>query len=131
VVDTSVIFAVMAGDPESARFHQLLLDGEASISVASVVELGRVAMHRLGADGVAEVRALVGDYGIAVVELDVAQMELALAAMLAFGKGRAAPPAVLNFGDLFSYALAKALGQPLLFKGNDFVVTDVTPALPP
>lgn len=43
-----------------------------------------------------------------------------------FGKGRHA--AALNFGDCFSYALAKARNQPLLFKGNDFSLTDITAA---
>jgi ribonuclease VapC len=46
-------------------------------------------------------------------------------ALLDFGKGRRRPPAVLNFGDLFAYALAKRLGLPLLYKGDDFARTDV------
>jgi len=54
---------------------------------------------------------------------------LAIAAAVAFGRGRGAPPAVLNYGDLFSYALAKALDLPLLYKGQDFAATDVRPAL--
>jgi ribonuclease VapC len=130
VADTSAIFAIMAEEPEGARFHELLLDGEALMSVASVVELGRVAMHRFGSEGVGEAKALIEEYGITVVEVDREQMEIALAAMVAFGKGRGAPPAVLNFADLFSYALAQALLLPLLFKGEEFAATDITPALP-
>jgi ribonuclease VapC len=53
---------------------------------------------------------------------------LARQAFSEFGKGR--HPAGLNFGDCFSYALAKATGEPLLFKGDDFRKTDVIPALP-
>jgi ribonuclease VapC len=45
-----------------------------------------------------------------------------------FGKG-SGHPAQLNFGDCFAYALAKVTGEPLLFKGSDFVHTDVTPAV--
>src|SRR3712207_6936061 len=45
--------------------------------------------------------------------------------MVAYGKGRGEPPAVLNFGDLFGYALAKERGLPLLFKGEDFTQTDI------
>jgi ribonuclease VapC len=52
---------------------------------------------------------------------------LARQAFLDFGKGR--HPAGLNFGDCFSYALAKITGEPLLFKGEDFKQTDITPAL--
>ena len=47
-------------------------------------------------------------------------------ALVAFGKGR--HKAALNFGDCFAYALAKASGEPLLFKGNDFALTDITAA---
>lgn len=53
--------------------------------------------------------------------------ELARQALLDFGKGR--HKAGLNFGDCFSYALAKATGEPLLFKGNDFSMTDIAAAL--
>jgi len=57
------------------------------------------------------------------------QVEIAVDAFRRFGKGR--HPAGLNFGDCFSYALAKATGEPLLFKGDDFIHTDVTAALVP
>jgi ribonuclease VapC len=52
---------------------------------------------------------------------------LAYAAWKQYGKGR--HPAALNFGDCFSYALAKRLGEPLLFKGDDFSKTDLQSAL--
>ena len=61
--------------------------------------------------------------------LDERQAEIALAAMDRYGKGRGAEPAVLNYGDLFSYALAKARDLPLLYKGDDFARTDVRSAL--
>ena len=54
------------------------------------------------------------------------QGELARQALLDFGKGR--HKAGLNCGDCFSYALARAAGEPLLFKGNDFSQTDISPA---
>jgi ribonuclease VapC len=66
-------------------------------------------------------------YGIEPVPVDVAQVALARGAMLAYGKGRGEAPAALNFGDLFAYALAKQLRLPLLFKGDDFLATDVVP----
>jgi ribonuclease VapC len=61
---------------------------------------------------------------VAVVAVDVEQGEIARQAFSRFGKGRHA--AGLNFGDCFSYALAQALGEPLLYKGEDFSLTDVT-----
>ena len=63
------------------------------------------------------------------VSTDLDLSGAALAAYLLFGKGR--HPARLNLGDCFAYALAKSLGAPLLFKGNDFTQTDVTSALQP
>jgi len=64
------------------------------------------------------------DAGIQIVPVDVVQLGLARAGFRAYGKGR--HPASLNFGDCFAYALAKALGEPLLAKGNDFPKTDVS-----
>jgi ribonuclease VapC len=61
--------------------------------------------------------------GIEIVPVDVDQVRIARDAFRRFGKGR--HPASLNFGDCFSYALAKALGEPLLFKGGDFARTDI------
>ncbi|WP_250855318.1 type II toxin-antitoxin system VapC family toxin [Anabaena sp. PCC 7938] len=60
---------------------------------------------------------------ITIVPFTVEQAQLASAALLKFGKGR--HPAKLNMGDCFSYALAKSTNQPLLFKGNDFIHTDI------
>jgi ribonuclease VapC len=54
------------------------------------------------------------------------QAAIARRAYRAFGKGR--HPAALNFGDCFAYALAVSVGEPLLYKGNDFGLTDVEKA---
>lgn len=58
----------------------------------------------------------------------VSEMGVAYAAFVAFGKG-SGHPAGLNFGDVFSYALAKMRGLSLLYKGDDFARTDVASAL--
>jgi ribonuclease VapC len=70
---------------------------------------------------------LVERAGIEVVGVDIEQGELARRAFARYGKGRHA--AGLNFGDCFAYALAQALGESLLFKGDDFSQTDVVAAL--
>jgi ribonuclease VapC len=62
------------------------------------------------------------------VAVDREQAELGREAYRRFGRGR--HPAGLNFGDCFSYALAQVSGEPLLFKGGDFALTDVRPAIP-
>jgi ribonuclease VapC len=58
--------------------------------------------------------------------VDERQATLARAAWRAFGKGR--HPAALNFGDCFSYALARVSGEPLLFTGGDFALIDIVGA---
>ena len=63
-----------------------------------------------------------------IIPVDESLVRIARAAHQAFGRGH--HPARLNFGDCFSYALAKQAGEPLLFKGNDFRQTDIVPALP-
>ena len=106
-----------------------MLDNEPLISAAGLVELGRVMTGRLRAAGMEDFRSLISDYRLRVVPVDEVQAHLAVEAAVRYGKGRGAPPAVLNYGDLFSYALAKALDLPLLYKGRDFAATDVRSAL--
>lgn len=67
---------------------------------------------------------LLRDMTITLVPVDETQVRIAREAYRDFGKG-SGHPAQLNFGDCFAYALAKATGEPLLFKGNDFSHTDV------
>ena len=68
----------------------------------------------------------------ASVDLVAVTAEHAIAARRAWRRyGRGNHPAALNFGDCFAYALAETTGEPLLFKGSDFALTDVRVALPP
>lgn len=78
---------------------------------------------RYGDKGIEKLNILLDELAITVVSFSPEQAELATEAFLRFGKGR--HPAKLNMGDCFSYALAKSIGQPLLFKGNDFSQTDI------
>ncbi len=71
--------------------------------------------------------ALIADARIVIEQVTARQARLALDAFMRFGKGRG-HPARLNYGDCFSYALAKDVGEPLLFKGRDFPHTDVMSA---
>jgi ribonuclease VapC len=102
----------------------------AIISAGNMIEIYRVvqarARHRL-----ADVDALVAQLLLHIAPVDAAQTRLARDGMERFGKGRGTPPAVLNFGDLFAYALARAMRAPLLYKGDDFRATNVVPAWSP
>lgn len=85
-------------------------------------------MHaKTGEDGVSDLDDLLAAAGVRCVAVDHSQALLAREAFARYGKGQAPPG--LNFGACFTYALAKATGRPLLFKGTDFTRTDITAAL--
>ncbi|MEW9309496.1 MULTISPECIES: type II toxin-antitoxin system VapC family toxin [Labrys] len=124
ILDTSAVVAILYREPEAAAYVQRIHDAEiCRISVASYVELSMVIENQLGSEGMRQAEAFFRRAGIVVEPVTIDQGELARQAFLDFGKGR--HKAGLNFGDCFSYALAKAMGEPLLFKGNDFGQTDV------
>ena len=119
--------AILYREPEAEAFVQLIHDAdECRISVASYVEISMVIENQLGLEGMRQAEAFFRRAGIAIEPLTLEQGELARQAFLDFGKGR--HKAGLNYGDCFSYALARATGEPLLFKGNDFSQTDISPA---
>lgn len=128
ILDTSAVVAVLYREPEAAAFAQIIHDADAPcrISVANYVELSIVIENQLGPDGMRQAEAFFRRAGIVIEPVTVDHGELARQAFLDFGKGR--HKAGLNFGDCFSYALAKATGEPLLFKGDDFRQTDIKAA---
>jgi len=126
VVDTSAIVAVLFGDEGSAEIERHLLENHCVMSAATRVELGIVIEAKAGPAGTQLLEELQQRLEIEVMALDAGTAEEALVCWRRFGKGR--HPAGLNLGDTFSYALARRLGHPLLFVGDDFAQTDV--ALP-
>jgi ribonuclease VapC len=93
------------------------------LSAATLVEASMVIESRTGIEGGRDLDLFIYRAGIEIVPVDAEQAELARIAWRKYGKGR--HPACLNYGDCFSYALAKATGEPLLFKGSDFSGTDI------
>jgi ribonuclease VapC len=124
VIDTSVLLAVLFGDPDAGSLLETLLaQPHLHLSIGSRLETSLVAEgSRFGAP-VDAVDQLIVQLGVVVVPFDDAQLHWALRGWRLYGKGR--HRAGLNLGDCFSYALAKALDRPLLFKGDDFCHTDV------
>ncbi|MET0400323.1 MAG: type II toxin-antitoxin system VapC family toxin [Longimicrobiaceae bacterium] len=123
VLDPSALIAYLKAEPEATRLQQAMIAASTlSLSAASLVEAGMVT-EKLRGGGSLDLDVLLVQLHVSIVPFTEAQAELARAAFRRFGKGR--HPAGLNFGDCFSYALARALGQPLLFVGNDFSQTDV------
>ncbi|MFN6517619.1 MAG: type II toxin-antitoxin system VapC family toxin [Nostoc sp. CreGUA01] len=124
VIDTSVILAIIYAEPEELIFIQLIDETEdCLLSSPSYVEASIVLGTKHGQQGVEKLNLLIQALCITIIPFSVEQAQLASEAFLKFGKGR--HPAKLNMGDCFSYALAKSTNQPLLFKGNDFIHTDI------
>lgn len=129
IVDTSVLAAILFDEPEKARFAEILASAERSaISAGNWLELTTVLARRGRHDLIEPAERLRGRLTIVVTAVSPAQAELARDAYLSFGKG-SGHRAQLNFGDCFAYALAEDAGEPLLFKGDDFAHTDITPAI--
>jgi ribonuclease VapC len=127
VLDTSAIVAILSNEPERERFIGLI--GSAPIrrlSAANRVEASLVIEGRKRAAGRADLDLFLSEAEVEIVPVTLEQAELACAAFRRYGKGR--HPAGLNFGDVFAYALARATGEPLLFKGADFARTDIPSA---
>ncbi|MGX1787766.1 type II toxin-antitoxin system VapC family toxin [Bosea sp. NPDC055332] len=129
VVDSSAIIAILRSEPEQDRLLAGLNTSSANFcSMVTFVESFMVSTNRNADAPVVLHLRLLDDLGIETVPLDQKQAVLAAEAFLRFGKGR--HPAKLNLGDCFSYALAKSLNAPLLYKGEDFGLTDIAAAVP-
>ncbi|MEC5289598.1 type II toxin-antitoxin system VapC family toxin [Aurantimonas sp. C2-6-R+9] len=129
VVDSSAIVAVTNAEPEAERITRLIVnDDEVSISAATFVETAIVIRSQHGSQGVRRLHEMMEDMVLRTHPFNVRQADLAIEAYRRFGRGSGSP-ARLNFGDCFSYALARSLDAPLLFKGDDFFHTDIEPAL--
>lgn len=124
VIDTSAILAILWGEPEARRIVVALTQAnERLISAATKVETNVVIISRGHAEGMQQLDLLLAKIQPEIATVTTKQVSIARVAFQRFGRGR--HTARLNFGDCFSYALAKDTGQPLLFKGNDFSRTDL------
>ena len=129
VLDTSAIIATINNEPDSSRYRAAMLGAESLLmSSIAVLETRIVLFARLGPDAADAFDQLLEQAGIVVVPFDDETARVAFDAFRRFGKGQG-HPAQLNIVDCAVYALAKSRSQPLLFKGDDFVRTDILPAL--
>ena len=124
VIDTSALVAIFFAEPERQKFlAAITAAGSRLVSASSVLETGIVLEARQGEAAGREFDLFVVRANLQIVPVDAEQADLARSAWRKFGKGR--HPAGLNFGDCFSYALARLTGEPLLAKGADFAGTDI------
>lgn len=128
VIDTSAIAAILFDEPDRAVFVAAIDTAAVRlVSTASLVEATLVVEGRKGPRAAGLVDRFVEDGEIELVPVTTEHARLACGAFRAYGRGRHA--AALNLGDCFAYALAKATGEPLLFKGEDFARTDLSSAI--
>ncbi len=130
ILDTSAIIAILRDEPEAARFAKAIEEAShRRISAVNYVE--GAAVIDGSRDPVASRRYddLLREARVMIEPVTEAQARIAREAYRDFGKG-SGHPAKLNFGDCFAYALARDVAEPLLYKGEDFLHTDVAPALP-
>lgn len=130
IIDTSAIIAILRDEPDAMSCAQAIVDAMTRrVSAVNFVESAVVI--DAGRDPIATRRfdEFVREANISIEPVTERQAQIARDAYRDFGKS-SGHPAKLNFGDCFAYALAKAFGEPLLSKGNDFAQTDIVSALP-
>ena len=124
ILDTSALVAILFQEPEAEKFARLILAADiCRLSVANQLELAIVLERQARPDAARQAEAFLRAAAIVVEPVTLQQGALARQAYYDFGRSR--HRARLNFGDCFAYALAKAMDEPLLFKGREFVQTDV------
>lgn len=129
IVDASAILAVLLREPEELDFVDVLTSSpsKASLSPVNFLEVA-IRVDRGDMPEVSErLETILARMNIEVAEITAEQAHLARDAYRRYGRGN--HPAKLNLGDCFAYALAKARGEPLLYKGGDFRLTDVEAAV--
>ena len=128
ILDTSAVIAILRDETDAAQFAEAIEDAENRrmsavnyVEAAAVIDSSRdpIASRRLD--------DLLRAAEVKIETVTYSQARIAREAYRDFGRG-SGHPAKLNFGDCFAYALAKEMGEPLLFKGDDFPHTDVESA---
>ena len=129
IVDSSALVAVIKREPDWLELSQrieaadsLRISAASYLETAIVLDRLRDPVHSAGLDD------LLLDLGMVIEPVTVEQAKIARQAYRDYGKG-SGHPAALNFGDCFSYALAREKREPMLWKGGDFGHTDIRPAI--
>jgi ribonuclease VapC len=124
VIDSSALVAILFGEPEATGFVDAIAEaGPRLMSAANLLEAAIVVDNQIGPEAGRQLDRFVEQARIEVAPVTERHARIARQAYLDYGRGN--HPAKLNFGDCFAYALAKATGEPLLFKGDDFEQTDI------
>lgn len=129
IIDTSALIAILRNEPEASKCARAIASADARrVSAVSYVEAAVVIDASRNPVASRRFDDLVREAQLTIEPVTEDQARVAREAYRDFGKG-SRHRAALNFGDCFAYALAKVTGEPLLFKGDDFSHTDVSPAI--
>jgi ribonuclease VapC len=132
-VDASAIVAILTREPEADALADALERARSPITSPIAIFEAALGVRRKRHSSVEETEQDVNDLlemaRVRVVPITENEVETALSAFSRYGKGQG-HPAQLNLGDCFAYAVAKNYRTTLLFKGQDFVKTDVRPGAP-
>jgi ribonuclease VapC len=129
IVDTSAIVAILRYEPDAESFARAIAGAKIRrVSAVNYVEAAAVIDGSRDPVASRKFDEFILDASFSIEEVTREQARIAREAYKDFGKG-SGHPAQLNFGDCFAYALAKAMREPILFKGQDFKKTDLTSVL--
>ncbi len=124
ILDTSVVVAILTREPGSARLLEILFAAKNRLlPTPCAAEALIVLRTKLGQNPEPVLSDFYREFGIQLIAFEPQHLPWFQHAYTTFGKGR--HPAALNFGDCFTYSVAKSTGLPLLFTGNDFDQTDL------
>jgi len=129
IIDTSAIVAILRAEPEAEAFARAIAEARSRrVSVVNFVEAAAVIDGSRDPIATRQFDELFREAHLVVESVTATQALVAGEAYREFGKG-SGHPAGLNLGDCFAYALAKELGEPILFKGDDFKRIDLSGAI--
>ena len=129
IVDSSALAAILWNEPDAPVFAAAIdAASNRRMSAGTYLEIAILVDARRNPIASRRIDELIAEGAISIEPVTAEQARIARQAYRDFGKG-SRHPAQLDFGDCFSYALAKELREPLLFKGNDFIHTDIVPAI--
>lgn len=129
IVDSSALISILTGEPHyEAMVTRLSRSVDNRISAATLLESSIVIDGRRNPLLSGRLDELLATHRVTIEPVTASQAAIARQAYRDYGRG-SGHPAGLNFGDCFAYALAKELGEPLLYKGDDFARTDIHSAL--
>jgi ribonuclease VapC len=131
IVDSSALIAILKREPDAPEFSAILnVSAVSRISAATFFESAMVVDRWRNPTLSTRYDEVVEQFELIIEPVTPEQARIARQAYRDYGRG-SGHTANLNYGDCFSYALARAMREPILFKGEDFIHTDLRSAIPP